>query len=125
MKCILIVDDDPKISAALEIRFRAGGYRTLTAGDAARGLSRAVEERPDLILLDVSMPGYDRGDIANHLSLDPELSAMPIMFFTSLISQSEAGGRVVEKAGQRFLAKPLNPDVLVREVDRSFAETLN
>ena len=91
---------------------------------SCQALETAREVNPNLILLDVSMPGYDGGDIAHKLSMDPQLNTTRIMFFTSLMSQAEAGHRAIERAGQRFLAKPLNPKVLVDEVDRLFTETL-
>ncbi|HXJ72317.1 MAG TPA: response regulator, partial [Candidatus Dormibacteraeota bacterium] len=83
MKTILIVDDEPAIAAALELRFKAAGYSTMVAGDAATGLSRAVERKPDLILMDVSLPAGDGLEVARKLRKLPETRSIPIIFITA------------------------------------------
>src|SRR6185503_15540606 len=83
MKKILIVEDDPKIVAALEIRFQAAGYATLAAGDAASGLSKAVQQRPNLIVLDISLPAGDGLQLAKKLKSLPETRHTPFLFVTA------------------------------------------
>jgi DNA-binding response OmpR family regulator len=83
MKNILIIDDDPRIVSALKIRLNAGGYATTTAPDAVTGLSRAVSTRPDLILLDISLPGGDGLSLAQRLKSLPETRRIPIIFVTA------------------------------------------
>jgi CheY-like chemotaxis protein len=74
-----------------------------------------------MILLDVDIPGKDAGEVALELEEVPALRGIPILFFTSLISRAEAGDREVVRGGKRFLAKTLNPAVLVATVDRILA----
>ena len=85
-------------------------------------LAVAREFRPEMILLDVDMPGQDGGEVARAIELDPVLRGTPILFFTSLISPMEAGDRIVRRGGMRFLAKPLNPKILVSIIDQVLAE---
>ena len=88
---------------------------------SALALSAAREFRPDLILLDVDMPGKDGGDVARAIQGDDVLSGVPILFLTSLVSPAEAGGREILRGGMRFLAKPVNPKTLIDTVDRVLA----
>jgi CheY-like chemotaxis protein len=71
-----------------------------------------------MILLDVDMPGKDGGEVARELQSDPALSQKPVLFFTSLISHREAGTHEVERGGMLFLAKPVDPAVLIETVAR-------
>ena len=70
MSKILVVDDDPDIVRALAIRLRAEGHEVLTAHDVDAGAIAAREERPDLAILDVSMPGGNGLDMAGRLQAD-------------------------------------------------------
>jgi DNA-binding response OmpR family regulator len=83
MKNILIIDDDPRIVTALQVRLGAAGYETTTAPDAVMGLSRAVGTPPDLILLDISLPGGDGLSLAKRLKSLPETRRIPIVFVTA------------------------------------------
>ncbi|HKX62431.1 MAG TPA: response regulator [Verrucomicrobiae bacterium] len=83
MKNVLIIEDDPKIAAALEIRFQSGGYGTQTARDAALGFSKAVASQPDLIVLDITLPGGNGFDLAARFRTLPETQRAPIIFVTA------------------------------------------
>ena len=121
---ILTIDDEPNLTDLVRLFLeKTKRYVVFVENRSGRALNTARAVRPDLILLDVSMPGYDGGDIARKLGEDGTLQQTPILFFTSLISHVETGGRAVERAGQRFLPKPLCPKLLVAEVDRFVAET--
>src|ERR1700720_1042187 len=82
MKTILVVEDDMKIAAALSIRFEAAGYRTLRAPDGFRGLQIAVNDRPDLIVMDIWMPVGIGFSVAQRLR-DLGLTGIPIIFITA------------------------------------------
>ena len=121
---ILTIDDEPNVTDLIRLFLeKTKRYVVFVENRSGRALHTARTVRPHLILLDVSMPGYDGGDIARKIGHDVRLRQTPIMFFTSLISHLESGGRAVERAGQRFLPKPLDPKLLVAEVDRFVAET--
>jgi CheY-like chemotaxis protein len=121
---ILVVDDNPNISGLVRLfLLKTKRFEVLVENRSAQALATARQYRPDLILLDVDMPGKDGGEVCREMQADPVLRAVPVIFFTSLISRAEAGDREVMRAGQRFLAKPVNPKVLVEAVDRVLAET--
>jgi CheY-like chemotaxis protein len=119
---ILAVDDDPSLSNLLRLFLeQTSRYKVRIENRSSNALAAAREFRPAMILLDVDMPGKDGGEVAREIQADPSLRRVPILFLTSLISREEAGRREVIRGGQRFLAKPVNPKVLVEVVDRLLA----
>lgn len=116
---ILVVDDDPKLSRLVKtILEKTGLYEVREENRSSAALTTGRAFIPDMILLDVDMPGKDGGDVARELQGDPTLSAKPVLFFTSLISHGEAGKHEVERGGMLFLAKPVDPAVLIETVGR-------
>jgi DNA-binding response OmpR family regulator len=110
---ILVVDDDPKLSRLIAtILSRAGGYDVCEENRPFAVLETARRYRPDVILLDVDMPGKDGGAVARELSEDSTLAGIPVVFVTSLISASEAGTH----RGARYVAKPIDPQLLLNTV---------
>lgn len=91
---------------------RVGGYDVYEENRSFAAVATAREFRPDVVLLDVNMPGKDGGTVAHELAADPMLAATPIVFVTSLISASEAGTR----NGARYLSKPVDPKLLLETV---------
>jgi len=110
---ILIVDDDAKLSHLLAIILtRVGHHEVREENRSFAAVHTAREFRPDLILLDIDMPGKDGAEISEDLSEDPILSQVPVIFVTSLITKEEAGMR----KGHPFLAKPIDPMLLLQTV---------
>ena len=120
---ILVVDDEPNLSELVRLFLvKTKRFEVRTENRSGNVLAATREFRPELILLDVDMPGLDGGEIAREIEADPILRGVPILFFTSLISQAEAGTHPVMRGGMRFLAKPLNPKVLINAIDQVMAE---
>jgi DNA-binding response OmpR family regulator len=116
---ILVVDDDPKLSRLVKtILEKTNLYEVQEENRSSAALATARSFAPDMILLDVDMPGKDGGDVARELQSDTALARKPLLFFTSLISPGETGKHVVERGGMRFLAKPTDPLVLIDAVAR-------
>ena len=119
---ILVVDDEPKLSDLVRLFLeKQKRFEVRVENRSSHALGAAREFRPDLILLDVDMPGKDGGEVAREIKNDTALGPTPIIFFTSLVSQDEAGDRESVRGGMRFLAKPVDPSVLVATVDRVLA----
>ena len=121
-KIILIIDDDPRIVSALEIRRRSGGYLTVSAGDAALGFSRAVDLRPDLILLDISLPAGDGLSLAQKLRNLPELRSTPIVFVTAH-HDPELRERTMDLGAAGLFEKPYDADELLAVIGHAVGET--
>jgi len=114
---ILVVDDDPKVSHLLAVILRrCGGYEVIEENRAFKALTVAADLRPDLILLDVDMPGKTGGEVAAEVSEHPGLARVPVLFVTSLVAPREAGGGCVKRGEHYFLSKPVVPNLLVQTV---------
>ena len=122
-KRILVIDDEPNLCTLLQhFLAQAGGYEVLTENLPSHALSTARSFNPDLILLDVNMPGKDGGEVAREFRANTAFSNVPILFLTSLVSSAEAGKREIKRGTQRFLAKPVNPEALLSVVARMLKE---
>ncbi|MGE0550653.1 MAG: response regulator transcription factor [Kofleriaceae bacterium] len=84
---ILVVDDDPEIVVMLATRLSARGYKVSTASDGHGALAMAKSERPDLILLDVMMPGKSGWEVARALKQDPQTQGIKIVMVTAIGAQ--------------------------------------
>src|SRR5262245_61172297 len=83
-KTILIVDDDPQIVTMLSLRLGKRGYRVLTATDGVQALDSATRERPDLVILDVMMPGKNGWEVARGIRQDPVTERIKIVVLTAI-----------------------------------------
>ena len=120
---ILVVDDEPNLSDLVRLFLeKTKRFEVRVENRPGNVLAAARAFRPDMVLLDVDMPGQDGGEVARDIEADPILHGVPNLFFTSLISSVEAGDRITMRGGMRFLAKPLNPKVLIETIDRIMAE---
>ncbi len=80
---IMIVDDDPDLCHALGLRLRANHYKTLSAGDGYSALALAQNEHPDLVLLDLALPGFATGAVVlKHMRTFPSLAPIPVIVLT-------------------------------------------
>jgi two-component system, OmpR family, alkaline phosphatase synthesis response regulator PhoP len=112
---ILIVDDDAFIRRPLEFILREEGYQPVTASDADEGL-RAIEScRPDLIFLDVMMPGKDGLTWCGELKSDPRYAHIPIVLLSAR-GQERDRERALALGAADFLTKPYSPHELKRRV---------
>ena len=106
-KRILVVDDQTQNTQLLKAYLERNDYVVKEENDSRTALSAGEEFKPDLILLDVMMPGVDGGELAARFKASPTLKTIPIVFLTATVTKAEvnAGGGLI--GGDRFLAKPL------------------
>ena len=104
---ILVVDDDPMNVKLVDGILKKEGYESLKAFSGAEALSLVQCERPDLILLDVMMPGLDGYQVTRQLKTDPATSGIPIIMITAL-NGTEDKVRGLESGADEFLTKPVN-----------------
>lgn len=115
-KTILIADDEPDILEILEYNLRAQGYNLVTARNGNEAIQIAKEVKPDLIILDVMMPGKNGFDVCSVLRLNPDLANTVIIFLTALNSDTtEIKG--FETGGDDYITKPISPKVLISRVN--------
>ena len=80
---IFIIEDEADLVQALVMRLKAEGYQTACATDGISTVDRAREETPDLILLDICLPGRNGFEVFQHLRQDPAMERIPIIFLTA------------------------------------------
>ena len=105
---ILVIDDEAPIRLLCKVNLEAEGMQVLEAGDGPEGIERAREERPDVILLDVMMPGLDGWQVAEQLLDDPATNAIPIVFLTARAELRDRA-RGIDLGGMEYVTKPFNP----------------
>ena len=105
-RTILVVDDDQTLVAILKEGLESAGCRVAVAFDAAQGLLRAREAKPDLIILDYYLPGGDGGSVYERLRAAPDTSEIPVVFSTGLTLE-ELRGKVKSGSRTYFLKKPV------------------
>jgi excisionase family DNA binding protein len=109
---ILVVDDDPRLREYLRVNLEMEGYEVLEAGSAEEGLAALDEEAPDLILLDVMMPGVDGWQMLSRVRERHGLESIPVVMFSGKVDSEQAAA--AEEAGaQAFIGKPFDPQQLI------------
>lgn len=116
-KKVLIVEDDEKIAMSLSIRLKNQGYEVLTAGDATYGVSRAVSEQPDLILLDVMMPAGGGVWMAERLRGLEDTRGIPVVFLTAS-RQPGLREKAMSLGAAAYFEKPYEAQELLGEIGR-------
>ncbi|HZA60623.1 MAG TPA: response regulator [Actinomycetota bacterium] len=112
---ILVVDDDPDIARFVELNLRTHGYETHVAADGQEALDQAFEVRPDLVLLDVTMPKMDGFEVAQRLRADPRTSNVSIIMLTArALSVDKVLG--LTAGADDYVIKPCDPVELVARV---------
>jgi DNA-binding response OmpR family regulator len=115
---VLVVDDEAPIRLLCRVNLEAEGMEVLEAGDGLSGLEAARRERPDVILLDVMMPGLDGWRVAEALIEGVDTSSIPIVFLTARAELRDRA-RGLDLGGLDYVTKPFNPlelAPLIREV---------
>jgi diguanylate cyclase len=104
--CILIVDDERDNRELLDVILTSEGYRILTAASGAEALATSAQERPDLMVLDVMMPGMTGYEVATRIKGDPATSGISILMFSAL-SAPDARMLGLSAGADDYLAKPV------------------
>jgi two-component system cell cycle response regulator len=109
---VLVADDDADILRVIEINFRLEGFEVVTARDGAGALAKAVAVRPDLVVLDVLMPGIDGYTICARIRANASLAAVPVLIVSA--NYASADREAARRAGaDDFLVKPFHPAMLL------------
>jgi DNA-binding response OmpR family regulator len=113
-KRILVIDDEVSFARMVKMNLeKSGDFEVRVENRAMNALSAAREFLPDIILLDVIMPGMDGGDVSKQIKRDRNLKGTPIVFLTATVSRREAGEGGLNSGGELFLAKPVSVETLV------------
>jgi DNA-binding response OmpR family regulator len=108
MTKVLVIDDEAPIRLLCRVNLEAEGMQVLEAGDGQTGLDMARSEAPDVVLLDVMMPGRDGWQVAEELLSDEATSSIPIIFLTARAEVRDRA-RGIDLGGVDYVTKPFNP----------------
>jgi len=126
MAKILIVDDDPDLVEAVSIILESKGYEVAAAYDGEEGLQKVKTERPDLIVLDVMMPGKDGYTVCKELKGDPACASIPVLLLTAVVSHIPTTRYTqqmgLEMEADDYMDKPVEPAELVKRIDTLLAK---
>jgi twitching motility two-component system response regulator PilH len=120
MALILIIDDSPTEVHVMQKALERHGYRTAVAADGAEGIRLARQMHPDLIFMDIVMPGMNGYQATRTLVNDPDTRAIPIVMVTS---KGQEADRVwgLRQGAVDYLIKPVSPDQLVEKAQATLA----
>jgi CheY-like chemotaxis protein len=115
---VLIIDDEPEILILVRSRIEKHGYKAITAGNGPLGLQLAKKEQPQVILLDLLMPGMDGYEVMKYLKSDPHTEKIPVILFTAAPPEEviKKGGQVMEAVD--FVIKPFDDKALLFLMNR-------
>ncbi|HET6382943.1 MAG TPA: response regulator [Armatimonadota bacterium] len=112
MPKIMVVDDEPDLVRLVQFRLEREGWEVVTASDGLSAVSLVIEEKPDLLFLDVMMPGMDGFEVLEQIRTRRDLHKIPVVMLTA-----KGGATDLEKARslhvQHYVIKPFDPDRLV------------
>lgn len=117
-KKILVIDDEPLVVEVLKIRLKMNNYEVITASDGTEGIERAITEKPDLIILDVVMPGLDGYQVCQKLKEDRNTKTIPIIMLTAL-GQSPGRKKGYSLGADDYLFKPFDDQELLNSVEKA------
>jgi len=117
MKSILLVEDDQKLALAISIRLKSMGHKVVSANDAVTAVTQAKKTQPDVIVMDVNLPGGDGFEVASRLRVLADTSMIPMIFITAskqpgLQKRADAVGAVA------FLEKPFSAAKLADAIEK-------
>ena len=112
----LVIEDDPSVARSLGCVLESEGYEVIIAANGVQGLLSAQSEHPDLVILDVMLPGLDGFEVCYRLRDDPQTAELPILMLS-------AKGREVDKltaqkvGADMYLVKPVGPAEVLAKVE--------
>jgi len=116
-KRILVVDDDPDMVAFMTLPLRKRGYTITAGGNGEEALALARQDRPDLMILDVSMPRLNGLEACERLKRDDQLKSIPVMLITATASLLPPPEILYKLQVEGYLIKPFSVRVLVEKIE--------
>jgi CheY-like chemotaxis protein len=120
-KKILIVDDDPDVRLAMHVRLKSAGYETLFAADALSSVAEARKHLPDMILLDLGLPGGDGYLVIERLKRHPAVAVIPIVVISGRDVHANQP-RAIAAGATVYLQKPVNNAELLAIIRQTLEE---
>ncbi len=115
---IACIEDQPDIVELIELILSRQGYRVLKAYDGDEGLALVREHKPDVVLLDLMMPGLDGWEFHEAIRNDPELQHIPVIYVTARASAAERLRALEEEGAAAYIIKPFSPRELLDTIHK-------
>jgi two-component system alkaline phosphatase synthesis response regulator PhoP len=123
-KKILVIEDDPATSRLVDYSLRHEGFEVTTSSNGLEGIRKARTEAPDLVILDVMLPGMDGFEICHRLKADPATVRLPILMFSAKAQEIDRDTGIKVGADD-YLTKPSPPAEIVNRVRKLLAKKEN
>lgn len=117
MAHILIVDDSPTDAYLVKNILEGQGYQTTEAGNGEEGIQKAKELKPNLIIMDVVMPGLNGFQATRKITKSPETASIPVVIVSSKNMESDRAWGIMQGA-KEFLVKPVKQDELLKTIKK-------
>ncbi len=115
---ILLVDDELDLIETMSFRLEAAGYEVVTASDGAKALEMAQKERPDLIIMDVMMPGVSGFDALQNLKKGSDTKAIPTIIFSCGKEEESWAKKAIGLGAAGYIVKPFDGESLLFTVGK-------
>ena len=112
---IIIVDDDVLIRETVRLALDHAGYYVIAIGDPGRAIATMRAEKPDLVIMDLYMPGFDGRELIRSMKADPELAATPVILFSGSAEAIDVVSGLHSGAVE-YLGKPIDGEVLLQKI---------
>lgn len=112
---VLIIEDDPATQRLVDYSLRHAGYQVITASNGIEGIRKIQNEKPNLLILDVMLPGMDGFEICHRLRSDPKTAKLRIIMFSAK-AQDIDRNTGLEVGADEYLSKPADPQAIVEKV---------
>ena len=120
-KKILVIEDDPATLRLVDYSLKQEGYQVITASNGLEGIRKAIGESPDLLILDVMLPGMDGFEICYRLKSEPSTAKLPILMFSAKAQEIDKNTGIRVGADD-YLTKPSAPSEIVSHVEKLLAK---
>lgn len=112
---ILVVEDEQPIRKLIDLNLRLENHEVITAADGLEALQQVEEDRPDLVILDIMLPGLDGWEVLKHMRQSPHLQDIPVVVLTALVQDADIiqGWQL---GADEYITKPFSPVALVKTV---------
>ena len=121
MKRVLIIDDEAEFTRLLRMNLeKVGGFAVRVENSSENAMETAREFSPDVILLDIVMPGLDGGDLCVRFQADPKLQKVPVIIVSALVSNDETSQDAVAVSGDQIIvAKPVSMEKMLHSIEEA------
>lgn len=117
---ILVIEDDPAGLRLVGYTLKKQGYEVVTASNGLEGLKKAREEGPDLVILDLMLPGVDGFEICHRLRTEPQTARLPILVLSGKTGEADRD-TALKVGANAYLVKPASPSEVIKQVESLLA----